>query len=62
MNWGAYWLRSAARAKASQRLSLDLARYNPHGSPARRAWLESARLDGQRKRQALAWSLESEAA
>lgn len=45
-----YWSRAASRAKQSQRVSLECARLNPIGSKARAAWLESARIDAERKR------------
>lgn len=45
-----YWSRAAARAYSAQGLSLDLARLNPRGSQARKAWLESAAMDASRKR------------
>lgn len=55
----AYWLRSATRARQSQRMSLELALMNPRGSNARKAWLESARIDASRKRQAVRNALEA---
>lgn len=45
-----YWSRAASRAKQCQAVSLDCAKLNPRGSRARKAWLESARIDAERKR------------
>jgi len=53
-----YWSRAASRAAQSQELSLSLARLNPRGSPARRAWLACASVDAQRKRMNRRWHME----
>lgn len=46
----AAWARCAKIARRSQSASLELAFANARHTPARKAWLESARLDGERKR------------
>lgn len=45
-------------ARENQRVSLDLARLNPPGSAARRAWIASAASDAMTKRMYLRWMQE----